>query len=842
MLDIETLECRDFMTFNEKVDLFRIDASRQLHPVSKSQLGQFLTPSPVAALMASLFEQSNTTIKLLDAGAGIGSLSAAFVTEFCKRHDAPKNIYITAYEIDPLLFDYLDNTLSDCRKICKQHNISLFTDVVKQDFIKNAVADLTEKLFPSEDIGKFSHIILNPPYKKIKSDSLYRSLLNTVGIEVTNLYSAFISLAINLLEPQGELVAITPRSFCNGPYFQQFRKQLLEQTSLRHIHLFESRSDAFNEDNVLQENIIFHCVKGGLKKPVIVSSSFGIDFDDKTCLEVKQDDIVRSDDHNSFIYIPTNNLDQLVLEQMKCFESSLSELGLEVSTGRIVDFRSEIFLRELPEENTVPLIYPCHFKNGFVRWPLIHSKKPNAIIKNEQTEKLFLPNDFYVVVNRFSPKEEAKRISAALYSKKITPSPFVAFENHLNVFHFKNEGIPEKLAKGLLVYLHSSLVDIFFRQFNGHTQVNAADLRCLHYPSAKQLLRFGECVSDTIPSQDEIDEIIEKEVNSMAKKESVNPVKAKKKINEALALLKALDFPREQQNDRSSLTLLALLNLKPANSWSEAEAASIGITPIMDFCRDVYGRQYAPNTRETFRRQTMHQFVQAGLVIENPDKPDRPINSPQWCYRVENKSLELIKKYKTTQWETSLEAYLSGVTTLRRKYAKHREMLMIPVSVSGKQEIKLSPGKHNELTKAIIEDFAPRFVPGAKVVYVGDTAEKWGYFDAKILKEMGIEIDSHGKMPDVILYYPKQDWLILVEAVTSHGPVDAKRREELYRLFSPVKDKLVFVTAFPTRSEMSSYLSVISWETEVWVADAPTHLIHFNGIRFLGPYEKRQKL
>ncbi len=840
MINVD-LECRDTQTFNEKVDLYRIDASRQLHPASKSQLGQFLTPSPVAAFMASLFMKSKKNIRLLDAGAGIGSLSAAFITDFCKRRSVPEEVHITAYEIDPFLFDYLDNTFSDCRDICKLHNVSLYTDVVKQDFIKDAVDHITDNLFHSKKPETYSHITLNPPYKKIKSDSVHRSLLNTIGIEATNLYSAFVSLAINLLEPEGELVAITPRSFCNGPYFQQFRKQLLKETSVKHLHVFESRSDAFSDDDVLQENVIFHCVKGASKNSVIVSSSFGSDCNERTYQEVTQDEIVRPDDPNSFIYIPSNTIDRNVLEQMKSFRSTLDEIGLEVSTGRVVDFRAKEHLREMPEKDTMPLIYPCHVKNGFTEWPLDNSKKPNAIIRNDHTEKLFLPNGCYVLVNRFSPKEETRRINAAVYLEKATPSAFVAFENHLNVFHCKNKGIPENIAKGLLVYLNSSLVDIFFRQFNGHTQVNATDLRYLPYPNKEQLFKFGEHVSENLPSQDRIDAIIEQEVDPMARQKSINPVKANKKIAEALALLKALDFPREQQNDRSALTLLALLNLKPSDKWSNAQAVSIGITPIMDFCRDVYGRQYAPNTRETFRRQTMHQFVQAGLVIENPDLPDRPVNSPKWCYQIEESALILLQKYKTKQWAKALSDYLLGVITLKQKYDNHRKMLMIPVRIKNEQQIQLSPGKHNLLVKMIVEEFAPRFVPGAHVVYVGDTAEKWGYFDEAILKKMGITIDSHGKMPDVVLYFPKKDWLVLVEAVTSHGPVDGKRQEELNKLFSPVKDKLIFVTAFATRSEMSSYLSVISWETEVWVAEAPSHLIHFNGIRFLGPYGRKAK-
>ena len=840
MLDVGTLEKTSTGALNEKVDLYRLDASRQLDPSSKSQLGQFFTPAPIAGFMASLFTKSNRQqIRLLDAGAGIGSLSAAFITEFCSRRDVPEKINVTAYEVDPLLFDYLDNTFSDCRDICKSQNVTLLTDVVKRDFIHEAVSQISEKLLHSGHHERFTHAILNPPYKKIPSDSKHRSLLNNAGIEATNLYAAFVSLAIDLLEPHGELVAITPRSFCNGPYFKHFRKHLLEQTALKRIHIFESRTDAFNDDEVLQENVIFHCIKDGAEKSVTISSSSGADMNDLVRRQVKQADIVRPDDPDAFIYIPTNELDQLVLERINTFSCTLYDLNVQVSTGRVVDFRAKEFLLEQPQPGCVPLIYPCHIKNGFIEWPAEDSKKPNAIVNDSQLEKLFFPNGFYVVVNRFSPKEEQKRITVALYTENTTESPMIAFENHLNVFHVQGRGLSRELANGLSIYLNASLVDIFFRQFNGHTQVNAADLRCLPYPSREQLIRIGQHYSNTIPAQDKIDHIIEQEVLSMAKKKTTDPVKAKKKITQAMDVLKALGFPREQQNDRSALTLLALLDLKPQDKWSDAQAVLIGITPIMEFCKAFYGRLYDPNTRETFRRQTMHQFVSAGLVVPNPDQPDRPINSPKWCYQMEPNAFALIQHYGTQQWKPNLENYLSKVKTLQQKYAKHRKMKMIPVSVSKNQKVTLSPGKHNELIKAIIEDFAPRFVPGSKVIYVGDTAEKWGYFEPAILEKMGIAVDSHGKMPDVVLYYPKKDWLILVEAVTSHGPVDGKRQEELTQMFSVIKDKLVFVTAFPARTEMASYLNVISWETEVWVAEAPTHLIHFNGARFLGPYEKK---
>lgn len=310
-------------------------------------------------------------------------------------------------------------------------------------------------------------------------------------------------------------------------------------------------------------------------------------------------------------------------------------------------------------------------------------------------------------------------------------------------------------------------------------------------------------------------------------------------LQDALKILAALDLPRAQQNERSALCLLALLNLVPEKTWAQANSLLIGITPMMEFSREHYGKEYAPNTRETFRRQTMHQFVAAGIALYNPDEPGRPVNSPKAVYQIEPETLTLLKAYGSPSWDKSLQDYLSIRKTLAARYAKAREQKLIPVQITPGQEINISPGEHSELIKAIVEDFAPRYVPGGVLAYVGDTGEKWGYFDKGLLAELGVSVDSHGKMPDVVLYYSEKNWLLLVESVTSHGPVDGKRHAELARLFAGATAGLVYVTAFPSRQLMTRYLSEIAWETEVWVADAPSHLIHFNGERFLGPYSER---
>ncbi|MDP2167338.1 MAG: BsuBI/PstI family type II restriction endonuclease [Thermodesulfovibrionales bacterium] len=310
-----------------------------------------------------------------------------------------------------------------------------------------------------------------------------------------------------------------------------------------------------------------------------------------------------------------------------------------------------------------------------------------------------------------------------------------------------------------------------------------------------------------------------------------------KRIEESLNVLNDLGMPRAQLNERSALCLLALLNLRPDKDWASSENPLIGITPIMDWSREFYGKQYAPNTRETFRRQTMHQFIQAGIALYNPDKPDRPVNSPHAVYQIEPQLLTVLRLFGTQSYKTHLASFLKKRLSLAEQYAKKREMLQIPVKINGKSEIRLSAGHHSRLIAAIIEEFASRFVPGGILVYVGDTEDKFGYFDDALLSRLGVQTDNHGKMPDIVIYFPDKNWLLLVEAVTSHGPMDGKRHHELSKLFEKCTAGLVFVSAFPDRKTMNKYLEVIAWETEVWIADNPTHLIHFNGIRFLGPYK-----
>lgn len=819
----------------DRVDFFRLDANRKLDPERRSALGQFMTPPATARLMASMFETPSDELTLVDAGAGVGSLTAAFINEISERTRKPKSIHATAYEIDPGLAEYLKSTLDQCRRACESAGVAFESELIEGDFIEEGTRKLRQEMFAP--VQRFNCAILNPPYKKINSESETRLTLREIGVETSNLYTGFLSVVLMLLAPGGELVAITPRSFCNGPYFKPFRKLLLETTTIRRIHVFESRQVAFEEDEVLQENVIFHVIKGGAPANVTVSSSTGPEDEFVTVREIPYGQLVRRDDPEYFIHIVPDELGASVAEKIGRLYWTLKEHDVEVSTGRVVDFRATAFLRENPSADTVPLIYPRNFENGFIQWPKPGGKKPQSLAVLPGAEELLVPRGAYALVKRFSSKEENRRVVAAVYEAASIDAEQVGFENHLNYFHRKGGPLPVTLAKGIAAFLNSTLVDLYFRQFNGHTQVNASDLRSLRYPTRSQLEALGSRIGSEFPHQELLDGYVEEALNLPEATGVPDPVQAKKRIDEALSILRDFGLPREQQNERSALTLLGLLDLKPDMPWSDAKDPLMGITPMMEFFEANYGKKYAPNTRETVRRQTVHQFLDAGIVVINPDNPERPTNSPFAVYQIEAGLLKLLRTYGTKEWENGLKTYFASAETLKKKYAQEREMKRIPIQVAKGKTITLSPGGQNILVARVIKDFCEFFTPGGTLAYVGDTDEKFAHFDESLFKSLGITVEAHGKMPDVIVYMEQKNWLVLIEAVTSHGPVNPKRRGELKVLFKDSRAGLVFVTAFLDRQAMVRYLNDISWETEVWVADAPTHLIHFNGERFLGPYE-----
>lgn len=821
-------------------DAIRIKANAALDPAKKGTLGQFFTEAQICLFMSSLFDEIAGKVKLLDPGCGPGSLTAAFTNETIRRRST-QSLSVDVFDIEERIVPFIEETLSICASEASKSNVEFNNSFTLVDYILKSGSE--SGLFG--DAKQYTHCIMNPPYKKIASSSEHRHALRAAGIETVNLYTGFVALAIQQLREGGELVAIIPRSFCNGPYYQPFRELMLKETAIKHIHIFESRNNAFSDDEVLQENIIIHLIKGKQQGDVKITSSPVADFhidkesdtvtaSDMTTRIVAFERIVHPQDKKKFIHIAANERDQAIIDRLGLFTSSLDDLKIQVSTGPVVDFRLKEDLRQDIEEGAVPLIYPVHLNDG-VNWPK-DSKKPNAIAISEQSRSwLWKHEGHFVIIRRFSSKEEKRRIVATPYDSSL-PGDLIGFENKLNVFHAKKVGFDKKVALGLYIYLNSTLLDKYYRLFGGHTQVNATDLRNIHYPTLESLSRIGAQVESTDLTQKQIDDLLDREFFEMTGNNNNNPLKTQEKIDQALKIISLLGMPRAQKNERSALTFLALLNLHPEDSWQELEKPMIGVTPIMDWARDVYGKEYAPNTRETFRRQTLHQFVDGGFALYNPDKPDRPVNSPKACYQIAPELFDVLTKYNTDSWPEAIESWLSIKETLTAQYAAVREMQMIPLVLDDGTEIKLSPGIHSQLIHDIVTEFGPRFAPGSEVIYLGDTGAKEDFFRKDRLAELGVTVDRKGKLPDVVLYWPEKNWLLLIESVTSHGPVDGKRHKELQVLFKDSKPGLVYVTAFPDRKTMGKYLGELSWETEVWVAEAPTHMIHFNGDRFLGPH------
>ena len=444
----------------------------------KAKLGQFMTPSSVARFMAGMFPPSTLqTCRLLDPGAGVGALSCAFLDRWVAGGFCFQDAEVTAYEVDDTLRGHLVQHLDGYNRAKPR--------VISGDYIELATA----KGLHSKG---YSHVILNPPYKKINSLSAHRLALRSVGIETVNLYSAFVALAVAEAAPGGQIVAIIPRSFCNGPYYRPFRDFILKRAAIRHMHLFDSRSKAFKDDDVLQENIIIRLERGGEQGPVTITTSTDDSFVDIVTNEHPFERIVFPDDTERFIHVPTTT-EKSTIELSPSVCHTLADLGIKVSTGPVVDFRLKEHLREMPEEGTVPLIYPGHLNVTGTVWPVPGLKKPNAIVLNASTEKWLYPNGFYCVVRRFSSKEEKRRVVASV----VDPTAFgdhtlLGFENHMNLFHENKHGLPELLARGLAVFLNTTAVDESFRRYNGHTQVNATDLKLMKYPSREALTQLGE--------------------------------------------------------------------------------------------------------------------------------------------------------------------------------------------------------------------------------------------------------------------------------------------------------------------------------------------------------------
>lgn len=801
-------------------------------------LGQFFTPPEIARFMADFGAPLQPGAWVIEPGAGLGILIAA-VAERIARDGLCREWRVTTYEIDATLQPALALALGYVREWSRQRGVRFEFEIQSQDFIlANAALMRPAPLFDSDQSAVCADLVIaNPPYFKLPKTDSRAMLISEIVHGQPNIYALFMAAAAKMLRPDGLLSFITPRSFCSGPYFRRFRKWFFQTVALEDIHVFQSRTDAFQRDGVLQENLILAARKTSIPPDRIrISSSKGAhDLSAAVPRSIPTLEVVDLATPEAVLNIPDGSAIDSVRESFKRWSDRLHSLGLEISTGPIVPFRTQALTHNNDKGTLAPVVWLQHVGRMSITWPLLRFLKPQYMGVGPDTYRLLLPNANYVLIRRFSAKEDNSRITAAPYRQGELPSEFLGVENHVNYIHRPGGVLLESEVFGLAAFLNSCWVDSYFRLSSGNTQVNATELRNLPLPPMAAIRRIGDRL---------------RQVQGIGLVALVNQVVGEEldlplipsgdgghmpKIEEAKDVLKALGLPPAQRNELAALTLLALANLAAADSWRRAERRSIRIHDMILFIEKNYQRRYAENTRETFRRQALHQFEQARIVDRNPDDPALPVNSPRTHYALSEAVLPVVQHYGTQAGRRSLENFIAERGTLTELYQHRRAQTLVPIKDASGREYRLSPGKHNRLQAAVIEQFAPRFAPRANLLYLGDAANKTLIMKTNALKRLGIPADKHGKLPDVVLFLPRKNWLYLIEVVTSHGPVSPKRHHELERLLSKCSAERIYVSVFPDFKEYVRHARHIAWETEVWLEEAPDHLIHFNGEKFLGP-------
>jgi adenine-specific DNA-methyltransferase len=469
------------------------------HKIRKTK-GQFFTPKQVSVYMAGLFEVRDSRVRLLDPGAGTGILTAAF----CERvlnNDTILDLTIDAYESDPHLLPLLEKVLELCKLTLEGRGHNVNYNIYGKDFILHNKEYFKKRVLSeaSNNYGLYDFVISNPPYYKLNKNSPQSTVMMELISGQANIYALFMALSAGLLKPGGEMVFITPRSFCSGLYYKKFREWFLKHTQIVNIHIFESRKEIFDRDEVLQENIIIKAKKKRERrrtKKIIVSTSRNKNLNDLKKFNVRAKDILYYKNGDVFIRIPASQPDVKILHVIDSWPHTLHDLGFEISTGPVVPFRAkEYLLSELTNGlNFSPLLWMHNIRDMKVMWPVKKNKKPLAIHVCDRTEPLLLPLKNYVLVNRFSSKEQKRRLYAGVLLESEFSYSTVGIENHINYIHKPGENMSVYEAFGIATILNTTIVDNFFRSLNGSTQVNATDIRSLPFPKIEDVRKVGEIV------------------------------------------------------------------------------------------------------------------------------------------------------------------------------------------------------------------------------------------------------------------------------------------------------------------------------------------------------------
>lgn len=464
----------------------KYSVSYKKEKTNKEKYEQYFTSISIAEFMAKTIKKINPKkIRILDPGCGFGVLSIAVIREIIIWEKPIECIELKLYEIDKTLINNIKKIFDELAEIILDLGITLNYTVINEEFISSSV-----KLIDINEIKAYDIVILNPPYGNLESNGKLDKNLKSIGIDVPNLYAAFVAISIKQLKEKGQLVAITPRSFCNGLYYTKFRKYLLENISIKRIHLFDSRESCFGNDEVLQEVIVYKLDRKKQSSTITISHSTNDKFDDCIVRNYNINKVVNFDDEHLFIKILKDKEDDEVYNIIDRMPCTLEDLGIQVSTGPVVDFRiASSLLTKEKILGSVPILYSDHFSDKGIMWPEESIKKKyNYIFPNNETINLLRPNATYVFVKRFSSKEEKKRIVSRVWTKELAKSYYsIGIENKLNYFHKEKRGIDTKLAIGLSKYLNSDIVDKWFRTVSGSTQVNVTDLKKLRYPRKEML-------------------------------------------------------------------------------------------------------------------------------------------------------------------------------------------------------------------------------------------------------------------------------------------------------------------------------------------------------------------
>lgn len=820
---------KEAVTAKEFAASLSTKANTNSSPEEKKLKGQYFTSEKISEFMASLaaLDISKREINVLDTGAGTGMLVSAIVDRIIKEKKKV-NLNVDLFESDETMIPYLSKSMDYCEELMNKRGYKFNYRIIADDYIIYHSYLFENTLLTEENDPKLYDLIIgNPPYFKVNKRHIYSDILSDYVHGQPNVYFMFMVVSKMLLDNNGQIIYITPRSYTSGAYFEKFREEFFKVVDADHIHVFNSRRGNFKGESVLQENIILSGFRRKEPLPYIMISSSStshieVDYEQNV---FNKSLIFDSSDQINLIRLPLNEEQAQILELFDRWSNTLSMMNMNISTGPVVTFRNRDLIEPYHAQSN-PLIHMRNLRKGLVEFNTLEGEE--GINDEGIKRKLLVPSKNYILLKRFTSKEQKKRIDSAVYDAQKFDFKWIGLENHLNYIYREDGELTTEELYGLFAFLNSELVDKYFRIVNGNTQVNASDIRPLPLPDYDEIIKLGRLVLENgLEHEDSTNFILNMESNK-------GDIKLISKEEEALDLLEKLELPKKQQNQRSALTLLSLLNLKENDSWDSAQQVQLRVVDIMNFMAQNYGKEYAPNSRETIRRQTIHQFEQAQLIVRNADDPSRPTNSGLTVYSVSDEFLLLAKSYGTNLWEKNLEVFKSQFQSLTQRYEVKRKMTRVPINVDG-EILELSPGEHNKLQKDIVDHFAAYFAPGSELLYLGDTENKNLYNQTQKLIELNVPYFSHNKLPDVVLYDSDRNWLFLIEAVTSHGPISSKRKYELEKMFENCTAGLVFVTAFPDMKKFKKYSNDLAWETEVWFSDQPKHMMHLNGDRFLGP-------